>query len=44
VLSGEYTESYESADDRDADDLLRAGGDRDGVLDGARDEPLEDAA
>lgn len=41
MLMGEYDDAYESADDCDADDWLRVGGDSDGVREGARDEPRD---
>jgi len=44
TLAGDAVDTYESTEEYDAEDLLRVGGDRDGVREGARDEPFEDAA
>jgi hypothetical protein len=43
-LAGERGESYEVADASEADEMLRVGGDSDGVREGARDEPRDDEA
>lgn len=43
MLAGEDEDVYESTDEYEADDWLRVGGDRDGVREGARDEPADEA-
>ena len=42
MLDGEDDEAYESADDCEAEDPLRVGGDSEGVLDAALDEEFDE--
>lgn len=44
TLAGDDDEPYESVDKIDAVDWLRVGGDSEGVREGAREDPFEDAA
>jgi hypothetical protein len=43
MLAGD-DDPYESADEYDADDVLRVGGDSEGVRDGAREDEFDDEA
>lgn len=44
MLAGDDDVAKDSADEVDAADRLRVGGDNDGVLDGARDDDVEELA